>query len=113
MKKLLSILLLATITATAYADKNAKANKVKQPQPKPQMEQPVNDTAWHGTGTEHYEFRQRGYDARTARYGYVDIDSATAVKYGCTRPTMPVRSSNPYQNTTNKPIKAEDIKQDK
>jgi Ni/Co efflux regulator RcnB len=55
MKKLLSILLLATITATAYADKNAKANKVKQPQPKPQMEQP-NDTAWHGTGKEgHYE----------------------------------------------------------
>ena len=113
MKKLLSLLLLTAITVTAYADKNNKAI-AKSNVTKPQQEQTVTpannpastDTAWHGTGKEgHYEFRQRGYDTRMGRYGYVDIDSATAAKYGYTRPTMPVRSSNPYQGITNKPVK--------
>jgi len=106
MKKLLPLLLLTAITVTAYADKNNKAAaKSKTIKPKlSQQEQTVtpannpasNDTAWHGTGN-HYSYGERHYDARTSRYGYVDIDSATAVKYGCTRPTMPVRSNNPYQ----------------
>jgi hypothetical protein len=107
MKKILSLLLLATITATAYADKNAKANKVKPSKDAPQPA-PAVDTSWQGTGNKHYEFGTRSYDARTARYGYVDIDSATAVKYGCTRPTMPAKSSNPYQGTTNNPVKLMD-----
>ena len=93
MKQLLSILLLVTITATAYAEKNAKAGKAKHPKPA----QPAADTAWHGTGKEHNEFGTRNYDARTARYGYVDIDSATAAKYRCTRPTMPKRNNQPKE----------------
>ncbi len=92
MKQLLSILLLVTITATAYADKNVKAGKVKRPKV---AQQPATDTAWHGTGKEHYEYGARSYDPRTARYGYVDIDSATAAKYGATRPTLPKRNNEP------------------
>jgi hypothetical protein len=105
MKKLLPLLLLTAITVTAYADKNNKAAaKSKTIKPKlSQQEQTVtpannpasNDTAWHGTGKEHYEYGARSYDPRTARYGYVDIDSATAAKYGATRPTLPKRNNEP------------------
>ena len=90
MKQLLSILLLVRITTTAYAEKNAKASKVKHLRA---VQQPVADTVWHGTGKEHYEYGTRSYDPRTARYGYVDIDSAIAAKYGATSPTLPKRNN--------------------
>jgi uncharacterized protein YxeA len=108
MKQLLSVILLVTITVTAYADKNNKAaTATKDPaKPVPKQEQTVkpannpasNDTAWHGTGKENpYGFRE--YDTRTRRYMPVDPT---------TRPSP--FGNNPYQNTTNNPIKAEDIK---
>jgi hypothetical protein len=111
MKQLLFLLLMALITTTAYADKSNKAvGKSKTIKPKlPQQEQTVmpannpasNDTAWHGTDKENpYGFRE--YDTRTRRYMPVD-PSQRPSPFG----------NNPYQNTTNKPIKAEDIKQDK
>ena len=100
MKKLLFLVLLAAIAAPVYAGKNTKASpKSKTLKPKlvqqQQTAQPANDTAWHGTGKEHTEFGMRSYDARVGRYGYVDMDSATAAKYGATRPTMPKRNNEP------------------
>jgi hypothetical protein len=85
MKHLLSILLLVAIAAMAHAGKNAKAGKLKRPKIAPPS---AVDTAWHGTGKEHYEYGARSYEQCTARDGYVDIDSATAAKYGATGPTL-------------------------
>jgi len=108
MKQLLTLLLLTTITVAAYADKNNKAvAKSKTIKPKlPQQEQTVKpidnpastDTAWHGTGKEN-PYGMREYDTRTRRYMPVDPT---------TRPSP--FGNNPYQNTTNNPIKAADIK---
>jgi len=106
MKQLLT-LLLAAITATAYADNNHKAEaKPKTVKPKLQQQPattPANnttntDTAWHGAGT-HYDYGQREYDPRLGRS--MPIDPAK-------RPSP--FGNNPYQNTTNNPIKAADIK---
>lgn len=84
--------MLTTITATTYAEKNAKVGKVNHSKT---AQQPAADTAWHGTGKEHYEYGARSYDPRTARHGYVNMDSATAAKYGATRPTLPKRNNEP------------------
>ena len=90
MKHVFSLLLLAMVTATAYADKNHKASKVRPPKAAPQPA-PAAHTAWQGTGKEHYELRQRDYDARVGRNMPIDIDCATAAKYGATRPAMPAK----------------------
>lgn len=95
MKKLLSILLLAAITVTVYAEKNHKGAVTKQPA-KLRQQQAVKSVDTAG----HMEYRQRELAPRLGRSMRVD-------------PSAQPPNNNPYQNTTNKPIKAEDIKQDK
>jgi hypothetical protein len=95
MKKLLSLLLLTVITVTAYAEKNHKAvakNKTIKPKLQEQTATPANnDTAWHGTGN-HYDYSQRELDPRIGRSMYV-------------APSAQPPTNNPYQGTTNNPVK--------
>jgi len=102
MKKLLFLVLLAAITAPVYAGKNTKATpKSKALKPKlaqEQTAQPANDTAWHGTGKDNPSGLGE-YDTSTRRYITVDPTTRSSLFL-----------NNPYQGTTNKPIRAEDIK---
>jgi hypothetical protein len=81
MKKLLFVVLLASIAAPVYAGKNTKASpKSKTLKPKlAQQQQSIkpadnpasnNDTTWHGSGN-HTEYGMRELDPRVGRYMHV------------------------------------------
>jgi hypothetical protein len=107
MKKLISLLLLAAITATAHADNNAKPNKVKQPAKRKAQHTayPYStvQTTTFNTDTTTTPLPQHN-DQQQGKGGYWEYDSRMGRSMSVD-PSKQPHYSNPYQGATNNPIK--------